>query len=79
MNTLKKRMQKNVDANLNNTSNRGFNWMLDSKSDNNKEEQIFNFSLQKSVSLFSKRFQFSVSLTGTKSKENTNVRDSNFH
>lgn len=53
--------------------------MLDSKSNNKQEEHFFNFNLQKSVSLFSRRFQFSVSLTGTKSKEKTNVQSSNFH
>lgn len=70
-------MQKSQKENLNRI-NRGFNWMLDTKS-NNKEEQIFNFSLQKSVSLFSRRFQFSVSLLGTKSIGEKNVRHSNFH
>jgi hypothetical protein len=53
--------------------------MLDSKSNNKQEEHFFNFNLQKSVSLFSRRFQFSVSLTGTKSKEKTDVFNSNFH
>lgn len=70
-------MQKSQKENLNRI-NRGFNWMLDKKS-NNKEEQIFNFSLQKSVFLFSRRFQFSVSLLGTKSIGEKNVQHSNFH
>ena len=70
-------MQKSQKENLN-KRNRGFDWMLGQKS-NNQEEQIFKFSLQKSISLFSRRFQFSVSLLGTKSIGEKNVRYSNFH
>ena len=36
-----------------------------------QEEQIFDFQIQKTVTFFSRRFQFSVKLTGTKSKEST--------
>ncbi len=50
-------MQKNENEDLNNNRNQGFDWMLDSQS-NNKEEQIFNFNLQKSVSFFSEIFRF---------------------
>jgi hypothetical protein len=73
-------MQENPNESLNSKRNRGFDWMLDNqKSNNNQEEHFFNFNLQKSVSLFSRRFQFSVSLTGTKSKEKTDVLNSDFH
>lgn len=58
-------MQKSEKQDLNNNRNRGFDWMLDTQS-NNKEEQIFNFNLQKSVSFFSKKFQISVNLSGSK-------------
>ena len=51
--------------------------MIGSKS--NKEEQFFNFQIQKTVTLFSRRFQFSVGFTGTKSKEKANVRNDYLH
>lgn len=72
-------MQKSENEDLNNNRNRGFDWMLDQQS-NNKEEQIFNFNLQKSVSFFSKKFQLSVNLSGSRTiGENQNVRNSSFH
>jgi hypothetical protein len=71
-------MQKNENEDLNNNRNQGFDWMLDSQS-NNKEEQIFNFNLQKSVSFFSRNFQISVMVTGSKKKERKNVRNSSFY
>lgn len=72
-------MPENPNESLNSKRNRGFDWMLDDQKSNNQEEHFFNFNLQKSVSLFSRRFQFSVSLTGTKSKEKSDVLNSNFH
>jgi hypothetical protein len=70
-------MQNGQEESLNTVHNRGFLWMLGSKS--NREDQFFNFQIQKTVTLFSRRFQFSVGLTGTKSKEKTNVRTSDFY
>ena len=70
-------MPNGQEKSLNTVHNRGFLWMLGSKS--NKEEQFFNFQIQKTVTLFSRRFQFSVGLTGTKSKEKINVRHDNLH
>jgi hypothetical protein len=75
--TLRTRMQNGQDESLNNIPNRGILWMIGSKS--NKEEQFFNFQIQKTVTLFSRRFQFSVGLTGTKSKEKANVRNDYLH
>jgi hypothetical protein len=63
-------MPRNQENDLNSKPNRGFIWMLDSDK-KIQEEQIFDFQIQKTVSFFSRRFQFSVKLTGTKSKENT--------
>jgi hypothetical protein len=59
-------MQKNEENDLNNKRNRGFDWMLGSKSNNKEEEQIFNFNLQKSVSFFSRKFQISVNFSGSR-------------
>jgi hypothetical protein len=73
MSTLKKRMPRNPDDELNSKGNRGFDWMLPDLKSNNREEHFFNFNLQKSVSLFSRRFKFSVSLTGTKFTEKLDV------
>jgi hypothetical protein len=72
-------MPENPNESLNSKRNRGFDWMLPDTKSNKQEEHFFNFNLQKSVSLFSRRFQFSVSLTATKSKEKNNVQSSNFY
>lgn len=57
-------MLKRENNDINSMRNRGFDWMLDSN--NKKEEQIFNFNLQKSVSFFSRKFQISVNFTGSR-------------
>jgi hypothetical protein len=63
--TSKTRMQKKRKEYLNNNVNQGFDWMLDSKSDNKQtEEQIFSYNFLKSVSFFSKKFQISLNLKG---------------
>jgi hypothetical protein len=72
-------MQKNEEGDLNNKRNRGFDWMLGSKSNNNEEEQIFNFNLQKSVSFFSRKFQISVIFSGSRNTGEKNVRISHFY
>jgi hypothetical protein len=63
--TSKTRMQKKRKEYLNNNVNQGFDWMLDSKSNNKQtEEQIFSYNFLKSVSFFSKKFQISLNLKG---------------
>ncbi len=57
--TSKTRMQKKRKEYLNNNVNQGFDWMLDSKSNNKQtEEQIFSYNFLKSVSFFLKSFRF---------------------
>jgi hypothetical protein len=62
---LKIKMQNDQENDLNSNRNRGFDWMLGTES-SKKEEQIFNFNLQKSVSIFSRKFQISVNFTGSR-------------
>ena len=56
-------------------NNRGFEWMLDPESNNKEGEKIFNFNLQKSISLFSFGFKISVSFTGSKNSGETKCTD----
>ena len=58
-------MQESQNAELNSV-NRGFIWMLGEKSNNKKEEQVFNYTLEKSVSFFGRKFQVSISFKKTK-------------
>lgn len=56
-------------------NNRGFEWMLNSESNHKKEEKIFNFNLQKSISILSSEFKISVSFTGSKNSGENKCTD----
>jgi len=56
-------------------NNRGFEWMLNSESNQKQEKKIFNFNFQKSISFFSSEFRFSVSFTGSKNSGENECTD----
>lgn len=52
-------MQKREESQLNNKRNRGFDWMLDSESNNKiKEGFIFSYSIKKFTSFLYEKFKF---------------------
>lgn len=52
-------MPKREESKLNNTGNRGFEWMLDSESNNKqKEESVFSYRFKKFISFLYERIKF---------------------